>query len=229
MPPTATECPWTPTSASAFPVRIRVTARNAQGQTAFAETSFTLVNPSISPNVPSAPLLVGTTTTISWLHNLPPSDTVRIELTRDGGATYEQLAAAVPISVPTNTTAGTFSWTVTGPATTTARWRVTPNAFQPVPLGNTSQNFAITTTPTLTVYSPGAGATYYTNSVSASWTSNAGNVGTVSVELSRDGGATFETILASMPNTGSFSDPSPGRAPTMPACASPSPSAAWSP
>ena len=210
LPPTATECPWTPTSASAFPVRIRVTARNAQGQTAFAETSFTLVNPSISPNVPSAPLLVGTTTTISWLHNLPPSDTVRIELTRDGGATYEQLAAAAPISVPTNTTAGTFSWTVTGPATTTARWRVTPNAFQPVPLGNTSQNFAITTTPTLTIYSPSAGATYYTNSVSASWTSNAGNVGTVSVELSRDGGATFETIVASMPNTGSFSGSVPG-------------------
>ena len=210
LPPTSTECVWTPTSASASPVRVRVTARNAQGQTTFTETSFTLVTPMLSPSAPSAPLLVGTTATISWQHNLLPNDTVRIELTRDSGASYETLAAAVPISLPTNTTAGTFNWTVTGPATTTARWRVTPNGFQPAPLGTTSQNFAITTTPTLTVFSPGAGSTYYTNSVSASWTSNAGNVGTVSVELSRDGGATFQTIVASMPNTGSFSGSVPG-------------------
>ena len=206
--PTATECVWTPASASASPVRVRVTARNPQGQTTFTETSITMATPSISLIAPSAPLLVGTTTTISWLHNLPPNDTVRVELSRDGGASYEALATAVPISVPTNTTAGTFSWTVTGPATTTARLRVTPNGFQPA-LSTTSA-FAITTTPTLSIFSPGAGSTYYTNSVSASWTSNAGNVGTVSVELSRDGGATFETIVASMPNTGSFSGSVPG-------------------
>jgi hypothetical protein len=209
LPPTATECVWTPTSASGFPVRVRVTARNAQGQTTFRETSFTLVTPSIGPMAPSLPLLIGTTTKITWLHNLPPNDTVRVELTRDGGASYETLATAVPISVPTNTTAGTFNWTATGPATTTARWRVTPNAFPPL-LGTSSQNFAITTTPTLSIYSPGAGASYYTNSVSCSWTSNAGNVGTVSVELSRDGGATFETIVASAPNTGGFSGSVPG-------------------
>jgi hypothetical protein len=204
LPPTATECLWTPTIQSPYPVRIRVTARDAQGQTAFAETSFTLLAPSISPSAPSAPLLVGTTTTITWSHNLPTNDTVRIELTRDGGASYETIATAAPISLPTNTTAGTFSWTVTGPPTTTARWRVTPNSFQPVPVGRQSQNFAITTTPTLTLFSPSAGITYYTNYVLAQWTSNAGNVGTVSVELSRNGGATYETLVASMPNTGSF-------------------------
>ena len=86
LPPTGTECVWTPTSASASPVRVRVTARNAQGQTTFSETSFTLVTPMLSPSAPSAPLLVGTTATISWQHNLPPNDTVRIELTRDSGA-----------------------------------------------------------------------------------------------------------------------------------------------
>ena len=48
--------------------------------------------------------------------------TFRVELSRDGGATFEIVTASVPNATSTT---GSYSWTVTGPATTQARVRVT--------------------------------------------------------------------------------------------------------
>jgi hypothetical protein len=46
---------------------------------------------------------------------------VNIDVSRDSGATWSSLAAAIPSSGAAN---GTFSWVVTGPPSTTARIRV---------------------------------------------------------------------------------------------------------
>ena len=57
----------------------------------------------------------------SWSHNLGAGAAMRVELTRNNGATWETLAAPV---VATGATTGAFTWVVTGPATTAARIRV---------------------------------------------------------------------------------------------------------
>ena len=65
---------------------------------------------------------VNSTRNITWSHNLGTSETMVIELSRDGGSTWVALGTAPPT---TGNTSGTFSWLVTGPVTTTARVRVT--------------------------------------------------------------------------------------------------------
>ena len=59
---------------------------------------------------------------ITWSHNLGTGEAVNITLSRDNGATWTTIAASV---VNTTSTNGSFTWNVTGPATTTARIRVT--------------------------------------------------------------------------------------------------------
>lgn len=62
-----------------------------------------------------------------------------IELSRDGGTTWELLAGSVASSAATS---GTFAWLVTGPATTQGRVRVTWLNGSASDVGNV--NFRIT-------------------------------------------------------------------------------------
>ncbi len=64
---------------------------------------------------------IGSVARIRWNHNLGTAETVRIEIARDGVNYNEVIAAAAP---NTANTSSTYNWTVTGPATTTARIRL---------------------------------------------------------------------------------------------------------
>jgi PKD repeat protein len=63
----------------------------------------------------------GTTQTIDWIHNLGAGSTVDVDLSRDGGATWNAIAAAVTNG---SATSGSLAWLVTGPPTSSARLRV---------------------------------------------------------------------------------------------------------
>ena len=68
----------------------------------------------------------------------------------------------------------------------------------------TSGAFAIVM-PSLTVTGPAAGAAFYAGTpLTITWSTNLPGGSPVVVELSRDGGGTFETLAAAAPNTGSF-------------------------
>ena len=84
--------------------------------------AFAIVTPAVAVTAPAAnaTLYAGTPATISWSHNMPGVATALIELSRDGGASFEMLAAAAP-----NT--GSFVWTATGPDSVAALVRVTMN------------------------------------------------------------------------------------------------------
>ena len=194
LPATATECSWTPTVAGSG-ILMRVTARDGAGDSVSAQATFNVVTPSIALFQPmqGQPQYIGVGTTIVWNHNLPSTGTVRIELSRDGGGTYETLAAAAPIT-SNGGTLGMFTWTVTGPTTNNARLRVTSNdATLPASATLSFLIFAPPTTPVV-VRVP------YTTSLIADWIPGIGGASTVRVELSRDGGATFQTIAAAWPN-----------------------------
>lgn len=64
---------------------------------------------------------VGQAKQIKWSHNLGTAEAVDVDVSRDGGATWQTIAANVPNSGTTN---GGLNWTVTGPATSLARVRV---------------------------------------------------------------------------------------------------------
>jgi uncharacterized repeat protein (TIGR03803 family) len=68
-----------------------------------------------------APMTIGTTQPIVWLHDLDPGSLVRVDLSRDDGATWETIVPSVR-----NATRhlGFVPWQVTGPPTTSARIRV---------------------------------------------------------------------------------------------------------
>ena len=201
LPATARNCTWAAPSAAATGVRILVQAWSAAG-TEWTETIVDLVIPSVSVTAPvaNASWSVGAPATITWSSNLPPSATVRVELTRDFGITFETLAAAAP-----NT--GSFTWTVTGPVTSWARVRVTLNSAS-----STSGVFSINL---LTVTSPVAGAPVYIGQpMTITWTSNLAFPTSVRIELSLDGGTSWGTMANSVPDTGTFTIPLVAAPPT---------------
>jgi hypothetical protein len=75
----------------------------------------------VSPNT-NVRWQVGSVQRVKWTHALGLNMTFRIELDRDDDGNYEELiAAAAAADSPTR---GHFAWIVTGPASTTARVRV---------------------------------------------------------------------------------------------------------
>ena len=139
--------------------------------------------------------VTGATLAITWTTSLPATPwSALIELSRDGGSTYQNVGFG-----PNN---GTFSWVVTGPATSTAQVRVSLGT--PAVVVATSATFAIAAA-SVTVTSPAAGATVYTGtSVPITWSTNLPATSFVFVQLSRDGGNTWSELGMSATNTGSI-------------------------
>src|SRR4029079_10095551 len=190
--PTTGSFLWPVSGPDAAGARVRLTS-NGSPVTSATSGTFATTTPSVTVTAPAAgaTFFSGTPATVAWSTNLPGVATALIELSRDGGASFETLAAAAP-----NT--GTFAWTGTGPDAT-ALVRVTLNG-PPVASG-TSGAFAIVT-PTVGVTAPAAGTMLFAGTPAIVAWSTTVPVATALIELSRDGGASFETLAAAAPNTG---------------------------
>jgi hypothetical protein len=187
---------WVPTGLATTAARVHLQITSPVGASSTGGT-FAIVTPSLTVTGPAggAAFYAGTPAAITWSTNLPPSAPVLVELSRDGGGTFETLAAAAP-----NT--GSFAWIAGGPDTAAARVRVT--ASSPVATSSTGGTFAIVT-PSLVATGPSAGAVAYAGTTFAlTWSTNLPAATPVLVELSRDDGVTFETVAAAAPNTGNF-------------------------
>ena len=120
---------------------IRVSPTTAPTLGDVSDVPFTLATPTITVTTPNTAVTwaAGGTRAIKWNHNLGTAETVKIELARDGVNYTEIIAAAAP---NTAATSGTYNWVVTGPATTTARIRVTWTA-NPAVTDTSNVNFKI--------------------------------------------------------------------------------------
>jgi len=148
--------------------------------------------PAITVSAPNTALnwARGSTQQIAWTHNLGQTAFVRIEISRDGGATYSDIVASVKNS---SSSSGTFNWTVTGPNTTTALIRVSWTNGPASDVSNTTFTIA---EPYLTLTAPAVGADWgYGSAQRPTWQSNLGSTDLLKVELSVDGGVTFPTVL----------------------------------
>jgi hypothetical protein len=199
-------CTWSPTGPATAQARLRVVGRDASGNVGADDSAFAVVDPVVTVTAPNEPVSwgVGSTQTIAWTHNLGAGSTVRIEVSRDGGATWSVIAPSVP---NTAATTGAFNWVVTGPPSGAARIRVT---FVTNPAANdVSDGTFIIAPPFVIVASPSTRERWFIGTVQTiAWRHNLGTGGSVKLELSRDGGTTWSVIAASVPNnaasTGTF-------------------------
>lgn len=184
--------------------RIRISAANGTVSD-LSNSAFTITSPSVTVTSGNTNVnwALDSAQKITWNHNLPKGSSFRVDLSRDDGATWEELAASVAGSA----TSGTYTWTVAGNLSTQTRIKVTANAS-----GLSDINDAPFTlgTPFITVTSPNKATDVWTvgKSKKITWNSNLGGAEKVKIELSKDGGQTYPiTISASTPSDGSQSFP----------------------
>ncbi len=195
LPAPATTCAFTAGGPATQAARLRVTAHDASQQAQdVSDAHFTLAagTPQVHVQAPngSARWLAGSTRTIAWSHNLGASAVVRLELSRDDGASWADIATG---AFNTSATAGSFAWLVSGPATTGGRVRVT--WVETPAASDTSNNPFEILAPYLRVTAPNAGVVWRagtTRSIRVNQGVGAGE--SVLFEVSRDGGATWSPI-----------------------------------
>jgi hypothetical protein len=114
---------WTPTGTTTTTARIRVTINGTPTATA-TSGQFTLAAATLRVTAPNTTTTwtIGSSRTVTWTHNVGTTASFKIEVTRNGGVSWSVIAGAAPSS---GASTGSYAWVVTGPASTTARIRVT--------------------------------------------------------------------------------------------------------
>jgi hypothetical protein len=148
-----------------------------------------------SPNDETS-IAIGTVTAITWDHELPSGTAFRIDVSRDGGASWTTIAPRA--------TTGRFAWTVTGPATRQARFRVTslgsPAASD---VNNADVSIGV---PSITLNAPQAGENWGIGTERRiAFEHNLGTSERVHVDLSRDDGRTWTRLESDVPLNGTTS------------------------
>jgi hypothetical protein len=137
---------------------------------------------------------IGSGQTIQWTSS-GLTGHVKIEVSRDGGGSWETVRADEPND-------GTYKWTVKGPATTRARIRIT-SLTDPIVAGMSDGDFTIGGG-SLTVVSPNGGESWRVGSTQRiQWTS-IGLTGHVKIEVSRDGGTSWAPIIGDTSDDGHY-------------------------
>lgn len=180
---------WIVTGPSSDAALVRVTWNG--GTAAGLSGLFAITVPTISVTAPELgeSWTIGTVRSITWTSDISAAETVRIELSRNGGRRYSTLAAAAP-----NT--GTFAWTVAGGATSNALVRISWAGGSAV---DVSKPFALVAA-AVTVTSPGSDIWFAGTSQEIAWTHNLGADALFLIELSRDKGVTWNPIASDVPS-----------------------------
>ncbi len=157
---------------------------------------FTISNPFIAVTFPNGgeTLLLGSSQNITWTSAGQISQ-VKIELSRNGGNSWTTLASSTPND-------GTHPWTVSGSASDNCLLRIS-DISDGIPRDVSDAAFAIGSV-AIDVVAPNGGEILFIGGTQTiSWTS-AGSVNQVKIELTRNGGITWEELAASTANDGSM-------------------------
>lgn len=190
---------WKVTGPGTKKALVRVSSISNAALTDTSDGTFTIVAQFLKLGSPNGgEFLAPGTQTVTWSSSgLPSQAKVKLELSRDGGGSWSTLADQVPNS-------GSAAVTMPGPASTTARVRISLDS-NPSIQDTSDANFTLSAA-TLRVTAPGAGVKWALGStVNITWTGTvvSARAGTVKVELSRNGGSTWETLYGSTEDDGS--------------------------
>lgn len=160
-----------------------------------SDAVFTLLQPTLTVVSPAGgeELRVGKSALLKWTSEGVPGR-VRIDLSRNGGGTWETLFASAANN-------GSVEWKpVTGPDTSNAILRIT-SEDNPSVSAQSAAAFNIVT-PSITVTSPNGGQQWFTGSAQAITWNAKGFDGPVKIELTRNGGQRWETLFERTENDG---------------------------
>ncbi len=164
-----------------------------------SDVDFT-ITPSITVTSPNSAVTwaAGSTRTMTWKHNLPAGETVDITFSADGGVTWLVVATAVGNDTPT---AGSYTGPMPDVITSNGVIRVSPT-LHPAD-GDDAKNPITLEVPDVRVTAPNTNVKWTVGETKTiSWHQNLGDLESVRIELSRDGGLTWEDVAASVTNTG---------------------------
>jgi hypothetical protein len=184
---------WVVAGAISTTARVRV-AWTANTAVRGTTSNFRIEAAAVTVTAPNTSVnwAIGTTRSVTWSHNLGRSEAVDIDLSLDGGSTWTSVASGIANSADAT---GTYSWLVPGPASATARIRVTWSASAAV-TDTSNVDFAVGA-PTVTVTSPNTNVSWTIGSArSLTWSHNLGAGQVVAIALSRDGGATYSPVTS---------------------------------
>ncbi len=137
----------------------------------------------------------GTIHNITWSTQTGISS-VKIEYTINNGSSWDVIEASVP-----NT--GSYSWTVPNTPSSSCKVRVS-NAAVPSVSDTSNYVFTIAAQKTITVTAPNGGENWEVGTAhNITWTST-GSISNVKLEYSTDNGGTWNVIIASTGNSGSY-------------------------
>ncbi len=184
--------------------RIDVVADGFEGET-FGVTVL-LNRPAVfieTPNDPTS-VSIGTAVPIAWVHSRPAGTAFRIDVSRDAGKTWTTIAARI---IPRGTS-GLYAWTVTGPATTHGRFRVTSLDAES---GSDANNSSVVIgAPWMKLQQPRAGDKWGIGADRrVTWSHNLGVGERAHVDLSRDDGHTWTRLASDVRLTGTRSSQFP--------------------
>jgi hypothetical protein len=187
---------WTVPAETSNTCRIRVKSGPSITYSDQSDANFTISAPSITVTAPNGgdSWIVGTTHAITW-QTAGSVPTVRVDYSVDDGAMWVSVAAAI-----SNT--GTYSWVVPATRSATCRVRVS-DAVDGVPQDLSDAAFAIGDEG-MTVTSPNGGEWWLPGSSHNITWQSVGSIANVKIDLSADGGTSWQTLLASFPNSGSY-------------------------
>ena len=192
---------WHVTGPITSAARIRARWEADGATTDMSNVNFTIADPSVVVTTPNTNVSwrIASVQTVRATHNLGAGSAIVFELSRDAGGSWEPLAN---VATTTGTTT-TYAWTVNGPITSQARvrayWEARPDVGD---VGDT--NFTIQER--ITVTAPNTNVNWGVGTARViSWTHNLGVGSAVNVELSRDGGTSWETLAAGLVHTSATS------------------------
>ena len=187
---------WTVTPPATNRARVRVCSVSTPSLCDASTRNFRIAAAVITVGAPNGGerWVINTTRQIQWTSAGPVGSNVRIELSRDAGATWTPLFASTGDD-------GAHNWLVTGPATASARIRVCSLAV-PSACDTSNASFSIVVG-TLTVVTPDGGESWDIGSTRrVEWTSSGAVGPDVRVELRRGPTAAWEPLFASIANDG---------------------------
>jgi len=164
-------------------------------------TTVALTVPGITVTAPNTAVSwnMGSTQTVSFTHNLGVGQTVDIDISRDGGASWSLIGTVTTASA----TSGGFSWTVSGPATTQARIRATWVSSTLV-TDTSDVNFTVVFVDTTPPSAPtGLSATAIsTSQIDLAWTASTDDVAVTGYKVFRNGTQVGTSSTPSFSDTG---------------------------
>jgi hypothetical protein len=187
---------WVVSGPGSGQCRIKVTSLNDASLTDASNSDFSI--PEITVTAPNGGEAwpVGSAQTITWT-SVGLTGNVKIRLSRNGGTSFSSIFSDTPND-------GSEQWTVTGPESTQCTIRIQSVGDADL-RDDSNSTFTIggaPPPPSITVTVPNGGQNWTVGSVQAiQWTST-GVTGNVMIEVSRDGGAGYTTLLASTANDG---------------------------